>query len=341
VIEHRRREPAPGVFRLILPLPWPGLDRVNAYVLTSGEGATIVDCGINDPGSGGEYGWEAFLEALGALDLSPKDIQRLLVTHPHVDHYGLAGRLVRETGCELSMHAQCGEELSIYRDPDGARHRMAEMLADHGLESGEIEEILSFEDLTAFVSEVVEPTAPVHGGEEYKIGTRTWLVVHTPGHSRSHVCLWSAEDRLLIAGDHLLQTITPHIDFRRGDDDPLGDFLDSLLRIEELDPQLVFPGHGRPFADGAGRARVVARHHDRRLGSILQIIRHEPRTADQITDQLFGSTLLHFQRRLAIGEALAHLAYLRKRGEVERFRDEAGKYRYRKVSRRSDPQEDE
>jgi glyoxylase-like metal-dependent hydrolase (beta-lactamase superfamily II) len=159
-------------------------------------------------------------------------------------------------------------------------------------------------------------------------------VVYTPGHSRAHICLWSPADKILISGDHLLPTITPHIDFKRGvDDDPLGDFLDSLATVERLDPALVLPGHGGPFDDGADRARVVARHHDRRLGSILQVVRHEPASADTITDEIFGDSLLNFEHRLALGEALAHLAYLHRRGEVERM-EEDGRLMYKKVRRR-------
>jgi hypothetical protein len=94
----------------------------------------------------------------------------------------------------------------------------------------------------------------------------------------------------------------------------------------------VLPGHGRPFEDGAERARVIERHHHRRLGSILQVIKRSPRTAEEITDEVFGGALLNFQRRLALGEALAHLAYLRKRGEVERM-DEDGTYKYVKKGR--------
>jgi glyoxylase-like metal-dependent hydrolase (beta-lactamase superfamily II) len=166
-------------------------------------------------------------------------------------------------------------------------------------------------------------------------------VIHTPGHSRSHICLWSATDRILISGDHLLPTITPHIDFKRGlEEDPLGEFLDSLAVIERLDPALVLPGHGRPFDGGAERARVVARHHDRRLGAIVQVIRNEPRTANEITDEIFGTSLLHFERRLALGEALAHLVYLRRRGEIERVRRDDGVYVYRKVSRRRSSEDD-
>ena len=96
---------------------------------------------------------------------------------------------------------------------------------------------------------------------------------------------------------------------------------------------MVLPGHGHPFEEGAERARIIQRHHDRRLGSILQVIRREPCTAERITEEIFGGELLNFQKRLALGEALAHLAYLRKRGEIERI-EENGTFLYRKVSRR-------
>jgi glyoxylase-like metal-dependent hydrolase (beta-lactamase superfamily II) len=153
--------------------------------------------------------------------------------------------------------------------------------------------------------------------------------------------LWSSSDRILISGDHLLPTITPHIDFRRGESsDPLGEFLDSLKTIERLDPALVLPGHGRPFEDGAERARANARHHDRRLGSILQVIRHEPHTASEITNEIFGTALLNFERRLALGEALAHIAYLVRSGEIERVERDDGTYLYRKVSRRREGSEE-
>ncbi|MDQ4125658.1 MAG: MBL fold metallo-hydrolase, partial [Actinomycetota bacterium] len=216
-----------------------------------------------------------------------------------------------------------------------AKANLRELLADHGTSAAELDELTQFEDWRPFVSGVVEATHPCDGGETFDAGGRTWEVVHTPGHARSHVCLWSAGDGLLISGDHLLPTITPHIDFERGgEEDPLGEFLESLERVEDLSPEMVLPGHGRPFLEGAERARIIARHHDRRLGNILQVIRREPRSASDIVDEVFGSALLHFERRLALGEALAHLAYLRKRGEVERIETDDGTFVYKKVSRR-------
>jgi glyoxylase-like metal-dependent hydrolase (beta-lactamase superfamily II) len=332
-MDRRPREPAPGIFRFVLRLPFPGLDRVNAYLLTDDASSTLVDCGIYNPHPAGDHGWMELRSALEGAGRRVADVRRLVVTHPHIDHYGMAGRVVDETDCELWMHELATEELDIYRDPSRAVHDIREMLADHGLDTEELDDVTAFEDLRPFVVRVVDADHRLSGGESFDAGGRTWSVLHTPGHSRSHICLWSAGDGMLVSGDHLLPTITPHIDFRRGsDDDPLGDFLASLKRVEDLDPALVLPGHGRPFNEGAERARVIARHHDRRLGSILQVIRRSPHSAEEITDEVFGGTLLNFQRRLALGEALAHLAYLRKRGEVERIEDD-GTYKYIKTSR--------
>lgn len=333
-MEHRRREPAPGVFRLVLPLPFPGLNAVNAFLLAGESGATLVDCGIRNPQPGADHGWDELVRALEAAEADAGSIERLVVTHTHIDHYGMAARIVETTGCELWMHRRAHEDLDLYRDPAGAKANLRELLADHGAGSDELDDLTQFEDWRPFVSGVVEATRPCNGGETFQAGDREWTVIPTPGHARSHVCLWS-NDALLVSGDHLLPTITPHIDFERGgEEDPLGDFLESLEKIEDLGPQMVLPGHGRPFLEGAERARVIARHHDRRLGNILQVIRREPRSASVIVDEVFGSELLHFERRLALGEALAHLAYLRKRGEVERVEAEDGTYLYKKVSRR-------
>lgn len=322
-----------------MPLPFPGLDSVNAYLLADDEGATLVDCGMHDP-SEPDGGWPVIVAALEACDVDVASIVRLVVTHTHIDHYGMAARVVGEAGCELWMHEDSHEDLDVYLDPAASTGRLAELLADHGVPTAEVDELVAFEDWRPFVAGVVAPTHPCGGGEMFEARGRSWQVVPTPGHARSHICLFAPGDRLLISGDHLLPTVTPHIDFERDRGDPLGDFLTSLEKIEELDPALVLPGHGRPFEEGAERARVVARHHDRRLGSILQVIRREPRSANEIVDEIFGTELLNFDRRLALGEALAHLAYLRRRGEVERLETD-GTFRYRKSGRRRRPRDDE
>ncbi|MDQ3772485.1 MAG: MBL fold metallo-hydrolase [Actinomycetota bacterium] len=332
-MEHRRREPAPGVFRLVLPLPFPGLDRVNAYLLAGNGGVVLVDCGMWDPALD-DGGYSELEAAVAATEHTLDDVRTLILTHPHIDHYGMAGRVVEATGCELWMHEAARAELAVYRDPEALAAELKSMLTDHGVGRDEIGELSAFEDWRPFVYELIDATRWLTDGDDFEAGGRTWRVLHTPGHDSAHVCLWDEAERILISGDTLLGSITPHIDFRRGDGNPLGDYLASLARIEELAPALVLPGHGRPFEDGADRARVTARHHDRRLGAIVQVVRREPHTASEITDAIFGDTLLNFERRLAFGEALAHLAYLRANGEVERIEAEDGTFLYRKRARR-------
>lgn len=284
-----------------------------------------------------DHGWSHLVAALSTADVAPEQISRLIVTHHHIDHYGMAGRVIAETGCESWMHEATSEEVDYYRDPDAARASLRHLLSDHGVDTDDLEELTAYEDWRGFVSDVVEPMRPVKGGETFTVGGREWEIVYTPGHARTHICLWARAERALISGDHLLPTVTPHIDFHRGPErDPLGAFLASLKKIETLDPNLVLPGHGHPFEEGAERARVIARHHDRRLGSILQVIRREPHTADEITEEIFSGSLLHFQKRLAFGEVLAHIAYLVDRGEIESVELDDGSRAYIKARRRTE-----
>lgn len=340
-LDHRRREPAPGVFRIILPLPFPGLDRVNAYVLKSEDEVVLVDVGLYFPDEEHDHGWDHLVEALATCEVRPEDVTRLILTHTHIDHYGMAGRLKEESGCELWIHHEGDDELDILRDPSKHAAELRETYSDHGVPADQLEELTRFEDWTRFVHSVVDADRWLQGDEEFSVGERSWRCVYTPGHSRSHLCFWSDEESLLISGDHLLPTITPHIDFRRGEDDPLGQFLDSLEKVERLDPKIVLPGHGSPFAEGSERARTNVRHHERRLGAIVQVVRREACSASRITEAIFGSRLLNFERRLALGEALAHLAYLRQRGEIERFRDDDGTLLYKKAARRRPPEIEE
>jgi glyoxylase-like metal-dependent hydrolase (beta-lactamase superfamily II) len=335
-MDHRRREPAPGILRLVLRLPFEGLRFVNAYVLAGDADATLVDCGIRDPSSEPDHGWDDLSKALGAAGVRIADVTRLTVTHPHADHYGMAGRIVDTVGCELAMHEAASGELDAYRDPSAGARRLRALLESHGIGADDTQGLIAFEDWRPYISGVVEASRHLSDGDTLTAGTRAWTIVHTPGHSRAHVCLWSEADRILISGDHLLPGITPHIDIAIGDADPLGDYLASLERIEELEPALVLPGHGRPFEDGTERARATLRHHERRLGAVLQVLRREPKTAGHVSDEIFGTALLDFQRRLAVGEALAHIAYLERRGEIESRQRDDGVRLFVKAARRAE-----
>ena len=313
-----------------MPLPFQGLDRVNAYALSDDDGGTtLVDCGIFNEGSGAGPLEDALRPSGRVLD----DVRRLVITHPHPDHYGLAGLLVEKTGCELWMHSEARADLEVYRDPEAAANRISAAFGRHGLATSELSDLRAYENWRPFISGVVEASRWLEDGETLAAGGRDWQVVHTPGHERAHICLWSVSDLVLVSGDTLLGSITPHVD-HRGElgPDPLRDFLASLSRLEELDPSLVLPGHGRPFDSGAERARTISAHHQRRLGSFLQVIRHRARSAAEVAQEVFGPELLDFERRLALGETIAHLEYLRLRSEAE-LSEEDGVYLYAKVKR--------
>lgn len=318
-----------GLARVALPVGVNAVQTVNMTVLADGDRVTVVDCGVWRPDlpDGGLAAVEAGLEGLG---YALRDVSRIVVTHAHIDHYGLAGRLLELTGAELAMHTHTDLDCEKYRHPDTARARRRDTYADHGV--SEIERVDLADHLTRwlpYLHSVVEASRRLRGGELLTIGGDAWHVVHTPGHSLGHVCLWSPARGVLLSGDHLLPAITPPVAFERGfDADPLRSYLDSLRAIAELGPRLVFPGHGRPFGDAVGRIEAIVRTKLRRLESIRAAIAERPSTVTELADLLVVKAVLPHQRQLAISETLAHIAYLRWSGAVERRTRADGVYEW-------------
>jgi glyoxylase-like metal-dependent hydrolase (beta-lactamase superfamily II) len=172
----------------------------------------------------------------------------------------------------------------------------------------------------------------LHGGERLTVGDREWEIVHTPGHSPGHVCLWSAPDRVLCSGDHLLRVVSPPVTFERGfDPDPMGSYLQSLERVEQLQPDLVLPGHGPPFRDGGRRAAAIALGKRRRLDQIRELVEGREHTATELTGTLFRTELNGAQRHFAMAEILADLAFHEVRGILERARRPDGTFVWRRA----------
>jgi glyoxylase-like metal-dependent hydrolase (beta-lactamase superfamily II) len=309
----------PGITRVPLPIGIHGIESVNVYVLADGDKVTLVDCGVwrAEPGDDGLPALERGIEKAG---YALRDVSRIVVTHAHIDHYGLAGRLMELTGAELWMHAMTDLDCEKYRHPATAMARRRDMYADHGLVEPELGSLArGLETWLPYLYSVVEASRRLRGGEQIPIGGRLWEVIHTPGHSFGHLCLWSPEAGAVFSGDHLLPGVTPPVTFERGfDSDPLRSYLDSLARIADRDPGLVLPGHGRPFGDCARRIEAITRSKMRRLEAIRATIRERPRTVTEIADELFTRAVVRFQRNFAMAEALAHIAYLRWQGQVER-----------------------
>jgi glyoxylase-like metal-dependent hydrolase (beta-lactamase superfamily II) len=309
----------PGVTRLALPVGVHGIETVNCYALADGDHVTLVDCGVWRADESDD-GLAALRRGLRSAGYELTDVSRVVVTHAHIDHYGLAGRLMELTGAELWMHALTDLDCEKYRHPDTAVARRRDTYTDHGLPESELPEVAhGLRDWMPYLYSVVEASTRLRGGERITIGGREWDVIHTPGHSVGHVCLWSPDLEAVLSGDHLLPGVTPPVTFERGfDADPMRSYLDSLRRIEKLHPALVLPGHGSPFGEAERRIEAILRNKMRRLTAIRQAIEDGPVTVVDITERVFSRVMLTHQRSFAFAETLAHIAYLRHAGEVER-----------------------
>jgi glyoxylase-like metal-dependent hydrolase (beta-lactamase superfamily II) len=311
-------EPA-GITRLPLPVGHNGIETVNAYVLADGAHVTIVDCGVWR-GTGPGDGLPELRQGLRTAGYELADISRIVITHAHIDHYGLAGRLMELTGAELWMHELTDLDCEKYRHPDTAVARRRDTYADHGLPAAELPAVAhGLRDWLPYLYSVVEASTRLRGGEKIPIGGRDWEVVYTPGHSTGHICLWSPDLEVVLSGDHLLPGVTPPVTFERGfDADPMRSYLESLRRIEALHPAQVLPGHGNPFGDPQRRIEAILRNKLRRLAAVRQAVEDGPTTVVEIADRVFSPVMLRHRRSFALAETLAHIAYLRRDGVVQR-----------------------
>jgi glyoxylase-like metal-dependent hydrolase (beta-lactamase superfamily II) len=313
-------EPVAGILRIPLPLGIHGIPSVNGWLLLDDQaGATLVDCGIY-AGNESDGGTAALSDGLATHGLGVEDVRRLVITHAHIDHYGLAGEIVRRTGADLWMHVRADADIAKYRNPDEAVDRRRDMLNEHGLFGERLAGASSgLREWMPVMPSVAEATTRLHGGETFLAGGRSWEIVHTPGHSPGHVCLWSPADRLLLSGDHLLPSISPPVTFERGfEADPLGSYFASLSHIEEIGPALVLPGHGEPFADGARRAEAIAAGKRRRLAKVLEVLDDGPITVTDLAHRLVGKEMDGSRLHFAMAETLAYLAYFDVRGAAYR-----------------------
>jgi glyoxylase-like metal-dependent hydrolase (beta-lactamase superfamily II) len=324
-----------GVFRLVLPLDIHGIPSVNAYLLVDDAGDTLVDCGIalDDPTADARDndGTAPLAAALRSCGSSFERLARVVITHAHIDHYGVAGELVRRSDADLWMHAETERDRTKYADPASAVDRRAIMLADHGLYGEELDSASTgLRDWMPVMPSIGQPTRLLTGGETFRAAERTWRVVPTPGHSPGHICLWSEDDRLLCSGDHLLKNIAPPVTFERGfERDPMGSFLESLRTVQRLSPSLVLPGHGDTFSNGAHRAEMIGNSKRRRLDRLLALIDGRDRSVADITTELFGPQPTGARQHFAMAEVLAYLAYFEVRGQARRERREDGVYAWR------------
>jgi glyoxylase-like metal-dependent hydrolase (beta-lactamase superfamily II) len=316
-------EITPGIYWIKLPIGTADstLEHVNIYLVGGDEGYLLVDAGWYTKES-----FDALQKNLAEIGADIKDISQILVTHVHPDHYGMAGRIRQLSGATLTLHeVEKGFIEPRYIEMDELLRQTAEWLAINGVPLDETDDI---RNATVGLKDLVFPTMPdvtLHGGETISIGTFTFQVLLTPGHSSGHICLYEPEKKVLLAGDHILPTITPNISLHpQSVANPLGSYLDSLNAIKQLEVEIVLPGHDEPFTGLVPRIEQIIRHHEERNREILAAINSEPKTAYQISGYVTWGTnatwhdLPLFHRRMAIFETLAHLELMTVNGQVSK-----------------------
>lgn len=324
-------EVAPGIFWLRMPLPFQ-LDHINLWLLRDGDGWTLIDTGFPDDRV--REIWEKILNMLEG------SVKRLIVTHFHPDHLGLASWLMEKTGATLAMTSS--EFLTahvVWNEIGGHGARfMVEQFRQHGLDAARL---AKFEQRGSGYRKAV-PALPdyyyrLKADDEVKIDGRQWQIIIGYGHAPEHMSLYSAELGVLVSGDMLLPRISTNVSVFAAtpDADALGWYLESIKQLAGNIPEktLVLPSHGLPFFGIQGRVEALYAHHEDRLRALENSCEQAPQSAADLLETLFQRELDTHQTMFAMGEAIAHLNYLEQTGRLSRNTDADGGIRYTRLSK--------
>jgi glyoxylase-like metal-dependent hydrolase (beta-lactamase superfamily II) len=274
----------------------------------------LVDTGMHEPGS------IAQLErALEQVNLRLDDVRLLACTHAHSDHWGQAAPVRDRTGCEFLMHPRLedgGADTS-----EKATARRLEIARQSGVSEAAISALADrIKDMPSGVARVIEPDRELLPGVEIETDLGTWTVHETPGHAPSHVCLFAAERRLLISGDHVLGRISLYFDYGYTPD-PVQEFLTSLDRVDRLDARLALSGHGKPFVDVHGHVEGNRKLVHERINKTLAALGGRPRTAVEIAPEVYDEPLGPHNGRWLLTQTLSYLDHLERQGRVRKEPD--------------------
>ncbi len=274
----------PGVWRLRLALPWPGVPHGNAWAVASDGGVVLFDTGI-----GGKGRLRQFDLALAQAGFGLEDVRLLVCTHSHTDHYGLAAPIVEAAGCELWMHPAWEHVRLLADDPAAALEQRIEIARQSGVPPAALEryrEARSDDEETG-IDALALPDRDLVPGVEVETDLGAWQVYETPGHAPSHVVLHQPERKLLISGDHLLGRTVLFFDYGHSPD-PIGEFLRGLDVIEPLEVDLVLPGHGRPFRDPEAKIAEARRQVEELLGKVRASLAEGEKMAFEVVAEIVG-----------------------------------------------------
>jgi glyoxylase-like metal-dependent hydrolase (beta-lactamase superfamily II) len=274
----------PGIWRLRLALPWPGVPHGNAWAVAADGGIVLFDTGI-----GGKGRLRQLDLALAQAGFGVEDVRLVVCTHSHTDHYGLAAPICEAAGCELWMHPKWEHVRLLADDPEAALEQRLEVARQSGVPPAALARYReSRSDSETGIDAIKVPDRDLVPGVEVETDLGTWQVHETPGHAPSHVVLHQPERRLLITGDHLLGRTVLFFDHGHSPD-PVGEFLSSLEEVEPLAVDLCLPGHGRTFRDPEAKIAEARRQVAELDGKVRDSLAGGERTAFDIVAEIIGS----------------------------------------------------
>ena len=284
---------------------------VNAYVIR-GEPLTLVDTGI-----GNEKAWAALLQGLYEIGLRVEEIQQIILTHKHPDHFGLARRIQRASRARVLIHEADREDILYFEEEyDESVSSNLDRLRRWGAPDQAIDRARRALQATDEMAESVD-VEPLRPGQQLPVNGMNLDILHTPGHTRGSICLRFCN--ALLTGDHVLPQYTPNIGgSERSGHGLLRQFLDSLERVRSLSSEglEVLPGHGPPIPDLAARVDFMIEHHRLRSRTILRILLEQKhQTTWDVASRLFGE-LKGIHVLLGLGEVDAHFEYLEDQGKI-------------------------
>ncbi|MFZ0890084.1 MAG: MBL fold metallo-hydrolase [Candidatus Binataceae bacterium] len=311
-----------GIYQIFLPLPMrPTI--VNVYLIDCGGAWALIDTGMNTPDS-----IRTLEDAFAQVGTRIEDLDVLIATHHHIDHFGASGEIQRRSGAKLYIHqleAERAERMLMY-----GRMTMAEQPESraffklHGFPIDEFspQGMRPMWLGSALYNPATRPDRMVSDGDVIPVGERKLEVIWTPGHSPGHDVIYLRKEKILIVGDHLLPKITPHVGIYpdNADGNPLGDFIASQRKIQLYDAELVLPAHGGIYHDHRHRANQLIEHHRYREAEMLDLVRNRPQSAFEVAQQVFGDEQRPiFHVMAATFETLAHLEFSTREGRARKI----------------------
>ncbi len=311
----------PNLYKMEIPLPRSPLKALNSYLIKEPERSLIIDTGMNRE--------ECMREMQSCLSTLNVDLKRtdFFITHLHSDHIGLVGDLVSDTS---KVYFNAKETYLAYPD-DGHWQRISENFRLHGFPEDELRRAMERHPGRVYGPRHAISFCLLQEGDALDAGDYSFRCIETPGHTPGHICLYEADKKILVAGDHILSNITPNITTWPGVKDSLGQYLASLDKVLKLDVDLLLPGHRRILHDHRQRIAELKQHHKARLQEVITALEDGEKTAFQVAPwvkwdiqhkswELFPPV----QKIFAVGETLAHLEHLEEQG-VARRRTEKGR----------------